>query len=547
MSTGTAQGRILLAALVAHLCFFATALAVRPKVDSDASAGMLVWRSMERGAHWNSSYEPDPADIARDRQDFMTWWSPGQYLAVGPLHWLGASWGAAIAAATLLCSLCGLLGYWWLYRGLGFTPATSAWAAGVLAVSWQVTRNYGEFSGGDLPLLAVSPWLVGCIVRLRPLSPLGILPFACIYLVGAMTKLSFCVTAAAALAGLCCAEFAQAPGIRRLVRVGAWAAAMMLAAHILLWLVFLRYGVNPSSVGAHGQPWWYVLPAVLVLPAGSALGMGSLLWRIFLFPGHALVAGPASLAPLLWALVPVVAAAYWALARRTKLPRDYAPLIAGMAGTYAVVLGSLIVAGAPISLEDRQFFPVGALILPAMVELARSGTAASWRWPARTALLCAGAYGLFAFVVHARQNSRTANVGRAGFTQHIISLGAMSVLHSLDDADAGSASGTLVYVPTPEISFELEHARVLSTYDLALSPEELRQRTRLGRVPLLVVLSNPVLESQGRDAIVMRSFADYPPSQWREYRVGEWTFHYQGAWPLGNRGDPMNQPHQAAE
>jgi hypothetical protein len=547
MSIGTAQGRILLAVIVAHLCFFATALVVRPKVDSDAAAGMLVWRSMERGAHWNSAIEPDPADIARDRQSFMTWWSPGQYLAVGPLHSLGASWGASIATATLLCSLSGLLGYWWLYRSLGFAPATSAWAAGILAVAWQVTRNYGEFSGGELALLAVAPWLVGCIMRLRPLRLIGVLPFACIYLVGAMTKLSFCVTAAAALAGICCVEFAEAPGFRRLVGVGARAAAMMLAAHLLLWLVFLRHGANPSSIGAHGLPWWYVLPAVLVLPAGSALGMGSLLSRLFLFPGHALVAGPTSLAPLLWALVLVVAAAYWALARRTRLPRDYGLLVAGMAGTYAVVLGSLIVAGAPISLEDRQFFPVGALIIPALVELARSGTAEAWRWTARAALLFASAYGLVALVVHARQNLRTANVGRSGFTQHIVSPRAMSVLHFLDDGDPGSAAGTLVYVPSPEISFELQHARVLSTFDLALSPEELRRRTRRGRVPLLVVLSNPVLESQGRDAIVMRSFADYSPSEWKEHRVGEWTFHYQGAWPPGGRDDPMDETHQATE
>jgi hypothetical protein len=379
---------------------------------------------------------------------------------------------------------------------------------------------------------------VGLIVRLRPLTYWSFLPFAGIYLVGAMTKLSFCVTAAAVLAGVCCVEFFRAPGLRRLAVLGAKAASMMFAAHLLLWIVFLRHGATPAGIGAHGQPWWYVLPAVLVLPAGSVLGLGSLLWRIFLFPGHSILAGPFSLAPLLWALMLGLAAVYWALARRAPLSNDYRSLILGVAGAYAVILGALITAGAPISLEDRQFFPVGALLLPAYVELARSGASSAWRWAAAAGLGLACMYGLFALIVHARQLHGTSNVGRAGFTQHIISPQAMSVLHSLDDQGGTTPAGTLVYVPSPEISFELNRARVLSTFDLALSPGELRGRIRHGRVPLLVVLSNPVLESEGRDEIVRRSFSDYSPSEWKRRDVGEWTFYYQGRWPMNDVPGP---------
>jgi len=538
MNLGSAQSRIIAALIAVHVVFLATALIERPKVDSDASAGMLVLRSMERGARWNCAIEPDPGNIAHDRQEFLTWWSPGQYLAVFPLHRLGASWGVAIAATTFLCSLCGIFGYWWLYRGLGFSEATSAWATAALAVTWHVTRDYGEFPGGELPLFAVSPWLVGGITRLRPLGLRSLLPFAAIYLFGAMTKLSFCVTAAAALAGVACVDFFSAPGGRRLASIAAWAAGMVLAGHALVWLVFLRHGANPGGLGAHGEPWWYVLPAVLILPVGSVLGLGSLLSRLFLFPGHALLASQTSLAPVLWILVPVAAVAYWALAERAPLPGGYRLMLAGMAGTYVAVLGTLIVAGAPISLEDRQFFPVGAMILPAIVELARSGSARVWRVAARAGLMLACAYGLVAFVVHARQQSRTANVGRSGITQHIISREAMSVLHALDDRDPTATAGTLIYVPSPEISFELQRVRVMSTSDLMAFPEDLRRRSLHGRVPLLVVLSNPVLEAGGRDEIVRRSFADYSPSSWKQQRVGEWTFYYQGDWPLEAEAGP---------
>jgi hypothetical protein len=532
MNIGPTQRRLITAVVLLHVAFFATALKERPKVDSDASSGMLVWSSMEKGSRWNSSFEPDPTNIAEDRQNFMTWWSPGQYLAVGPLHRIGLSWGVSIATATLLCSLSGMFGYWRLYASLGFAETTSAWAAAILSVVWHVTRNYGEFPGGELPLFAVSPWLLWFIFRLRPVGLTSVIPFAAVYVVGAMTKLSFCVTAAAALAGVCSAEFSDAPGGRRLLALGAKAAAIVGAAHLLLWVVFLRHGATPANIGAHGQPWWYVLPAVLALPWGSVFGLGSLLWRIFLFPGDAIFGSPTSLAPILWIFVVGFTAVGWALVRRTQLPRHYKPLLGGMAATYVLVLGILITAGAPISLEDRQFFPVGALLLPAIVELAWSGAPVALSWLARFGLTFACAYGVAALVIHARQLSLTANVGRAGITQQIISPQALAVLHELDDAAPPGHSGTLVYVPSPEISFEIRRARVLSTFDLSLSPEELRGITRHGRVPLLVVLSNPVLRAGGREEIVKRSFADYSPSGWKRRDVGEWTFDYQGTWPL---------------
>jgi hypothetical protein len=537
MNIGPNQRRLIIAIVLVHAALFATALRERPKVDSDASSGMLVWSSMERGARWNRSLEPDPSDIAADRQNFMTWWSPGQYLAVGPLHRAGLSWGAAIATATLICSLIGLLGYWRLYVGLGFNETTSAWAAAVLSVAWVVTRNYGEFPGGELPLFAVAPWLLRCIFRMRPIGWARIVPFAVVYVLGAMTKLSFCVTALAALAGICCIEFREAPGGRRLLALGAKASAMVAAAHLLLWAIFLRHGATPANIGAQGQPWWYVLPAVLALPAGSVFGLGSLLGRVFLYPGHALVGNPTMLAPIFWAFAAAFAAIAWVLARQAQLPSGYGPLLGGMVATYVIVLGILITAGAPISVEDRQFFPVSALLLPAFVEFARSGTSVAFRWAARIGLVFACAYGFAAAVVHAVQLSAISNIGRAGITQHIISPKAMGVLHKLDDLDSSVPAGTLVYVPSPEISFELRRARVLSTFDLSLSPEELRRIVRHGRVPLLIVLSNPVLKAQGRDEIVRRSFVDYSPSEWKRRDVGEWSFDYQGTWPLGSVGD----------
>jgi hypothetical protein len=533
MRAGTLQLRLLAAVVAVHLVFFASAIICRPKVASDASSGMLVWRSMEQGAGWNRAIEPDPENIARDHQEFLTWWSPGQYLVVGPLHRIGMSWGIAIATATLCCSLAGIAGFWRLYLLLGFGEATSAWAAAILSVTWHVTAFYGEFPGGELPLFAAMPWLIAAILKLRPLRWWSAVPFAVLYLAGAMVKLSFCVTAVAAVAGICLSEFLAAPRPSRLVSLAAKAGLMIFAGHLLLWAVFLRFGVNPSTLGGHGLAWWYVVPSVAVMPAGSVIGLGSLLARVFLFPLHPLVSAPESLAPLLWVLAAGTCLLYRALDRKTALSADYKRFAMGMAAAYMVAISGLTIAGASISLEERHFMPVGAVILPALVELARCATSRAWRLAAGAGLGFAAAYGVFALAVHHRQIRRTANVGVAGFTQHIISRDALRTLHGLDNALAGSGTGAIIYVPSPEISFEIRNARVLSTFDLNDSAQLLRGRVRHGRVPLLVMLSNPVLESGGRDEIVRRSFADYAPTAWSRKTVGEWSFYYQGTWPAG--------------
>ena len=518
-------------AIVAHLLFFALALVVPPKVDSDASEGMRVWRSHEAGARWNCTIDPDPSNIALDRENFLSWWSPGQYLVVGPLHSLGLSWGASIAAATFVCSVAGIAGYTWLFLRLGFGLETSAGASAALSLAWNVTRAYGEYPGGEVPIFAVSPWLVGLILALRPLKAWSAAPFAAIYLIGALTKLSFCVTAAAALVGVCCLEIAARPSVRLALGIAAKAAFMLAVGHLFLWLVFLRHGANPSSIGPSGRPWWYAFPTLVSLSLGSPFGLGSMLGRLLLFPGHPLVASPVAMAPIFWICSAASCVFLAKLARLKVLSADYRVWAGALAAVFVSVLGVLITSGAPISLEDRQMFPVGAIIFPAVVVLARTAAEPLWRIAAAALLTCGIAYGVTAVGVHAHQLSRVANVGRAGFTQHIITPEALGVLHELDDRLGIRADASLIYVPSPEISFEVSHARVLSTYDLSLSADELRLRTRHGKVPFLAVLSNSVLADGGRDRVVMSSFVDYDPSKWQSRRAGDWTFYYQGRWP----------------
>ena len=84
---------------------------VLPGVFSDSAFGFLVLKSMEEGAGFNTGSMPDPENIAEDRQEFMTWWSPGQYLVPSFVTQLGLIFGRAIVLTVLLSTILGLWGW----------------------------------------------------------------------------------------------------------------------------------------------------------------------------------------------------------------------------------------------------------------------------------------------------------------------------------------------------------------------------------------------------------------------------------------------------
>ena len=116
----------LFAALVGGvlLLYALVSIVVRPAMFSDSAFGFLVWDSMVRGAGFNQLVGPNPADIAHDTAEFLTTWSPGQYIFPGLLETLGLPLGVAIALVTTIFAAVGLAGWYALYRSFGFPVRT---------------------------------------------------------------------------------------------------------------------------------------------------------------------------------------------------------------------------------------------------------------------------------------------------------------------------------------------------------------------------------------------------------------------------------------
>src|ERR1700755_1537956 len=94
-----------------------------PSIFPDPANGFQVMRSMEMGHGFNLMITPSQDDFSKDTSEFLTWWSPGQYLIPYAFKLMfGLNTGQASAVTITLCQLLGLAGFYSLFKRLGFTP-----------------------------------------------------------------------------------------------------------------------------------------------------------------------------------------------------------------------------------------------------------------------------------------------------------------------------------------------------------------------------------------------------------------------------------------
>jgi hypothetical protein len=106
---------------IAVLTMGITLLFIPPALFPDPANGFQVLRSMQLGGGFNNMVAPDQSDISQDYTEFLTWWSPGQYL----IPWLfklitGLSQGRGIAIVVFLSSVSGLGGFYLFFARLHF-------------------------------------------------------------------------------------------------------------------------------------------------------------------------------------------------------------------------------------------------------------------------------------------------------------------------------------------------------------------------------------------------------------------------------------------
>ena len=222
------------------------AMIIRPSLFSDSGWGFLVLDSMKHGAPFNSLTQPNVADIATDSTQFMTWWSPGQYLVPGLFGLLGADLGLAMVLTSTLFSILGALGWYCFYREVGFPFKTVAIACLTIVTTRWFVLPFGIYNGGEVLLFGLAPWAALLFWRFRRL-PAVAAPF----LIGALLVLTCAKLTGSifgcALLGACLFVERQPGALRR------WSVATSVA--IVFGLIFFItwVGNGPTPAGDLGN------------------------------------------------------------------------------------------------------------------------------------------------------------------------------------------------------------------------------------------------------------------------------------------------------
>ena len=220
-----------------------------PSLFPDPTNGFLVMRSMEMGGKFNRMVSPDQVDFSKNTSEFLTWWSPGQYLVPYVFKLVfGLNTGQASALTVLLCQLLGLSGFYYFFKKAGFTSFIAALSTLLIACQQIFVVPYVFYSGGEILSFAFTGWfLYGCVVFKKP-SVQMLLFILFSGLVGFFCKSSTMWIYAAGLLFMWFRLSFQNKSLTHWIKSGLWIAIPAIIAIGTIYVSFLSKGTNPATV-----------------------------------------------------------------------------------------------------------------------------------------------------------------------------------------------------------------------------------------------------------------------------------------------------------
>jgi hypothetical protein len=510
-----------------------TSLLVPPSLSHDAGWGMREWQTLKAGGPLNHIITPDPADISRDQSNFVSWWSPGQYLIPGVLTLLGLQLGSALSITSGVSLLVCLLGWIYVARYFAFSPRMTMLLVVLIATFRYSTLPFGIYNGGEILLQALTPWLIltGCVVPST--SALRAAGLACLaVLLAFFAKLTgIMVIGAALFAG------AVESVIRlRRITVGVIAAAAgAIVAVGLLYVVWFSHGTTPAS----GTGWSFRVSDVLFAwgaPWGAGISWTDMMTSLLFNPRHpALPGGPEkgdlSLI-LLLLLLPVLLFITVIVKSCPECIRDanLKKLLTITVCFYAVsafAMSAIFLHGGDVSVEERHLRAAGMLILVGVFALTcRLPLKSVSRLAVSAIFVFMSLYGITAFAYRARSKER---VEIDGYSRVLESNVDASVLESLRRAFAQEGRDALFVLPSADAASAFPPSARILVPQIESDPQALAwAREYHGKVRghLYVVVPTRLAQSPNT-TLLLKDFLDYPFNAWESRVVGSSTVYVQ--------------------
>jgi hypothetical protein len=251
--------------------------------------------------------------------------------------------------------------------------------------------------------------------------------------------------------------------------------------------------------------------------------MGDFAKAALMRPGYAIL--PSIIPFYFLVAIPVAFLAYFAGRQILRSHPGYFHFAATLNVVFSLIMTAIYVRGGEVSLEDRHFRQIGLVLAVGIVH-----AVLGWRRP--FALGAAGlalgliAYGGGTFVAKLGRHLDSAK-SEQGFRHMVLSRPALDFIRTKLNAPIDGSS--LVVIPSAEIGLEIRGRRIVEIPADFRAHDDLQRRySYRGRVDNLGVLIQTKNVANGKAALVLAAFKDYPLDGWTMTPLGDFTYFSQG-------------------
>lgn len=256
MTYNTKQARLFWGSILLCLLIL-TFLAPYQIINSDSVAGWEAFKGSILSGKFNTAVKPNPANISSYDYEFLTWWTPGQYMAPQFIKSVfQLSIGHSVVLLNIITVLLGLVGFYRLFKHYQFSLVVNVLSLLLIVSSNTLLYRFISYQGGESLSFLFFPWALYWFVIAKNKWVRNIL-VAIFLIVGFISKSQMLIALAPAfflhpLAGYIHDFYVNKKQVR-VKQVAADLAGIFIAAliaGILVYKYFISRGSNPSEIYA---------------------------------------------------------------------------------------------------------------------------------------------------------------------------------------------------------------------------------------------------------------------------------------------------------
>ena len=479
----------------------------------DPGWGFLTWKNLQQGGGFNLLPEPNPKNIATDTLTFLTWWSPGQYLVPGGIaSFIGIKLGWAMAITSILFTVSGVCGCYFLYDKLRFNRITVLLSLLLLCSQVQTLLPFSVYNGGEVLIFGVAPWFWFCCLDFK-LKPFRLLLLVLLSWIGFVAKSSFLLVTLSGFGFIFLSWISKRITLKELALKTSVLVFAALLIVLPIYFLFLHKGNNPSAAakGFDFSALNFFYPAAIPLLTAFSAD------EVFNHFAH-----PNFQENLPQTDVFFYAAAFLFLV--FVLSRIYFNYIGSVAYRWLLFSAYLLFLGffmlqycrhAAISMEGRHFRMLGLLFLPGVVQLIRQVKINALKKALRLLLLVLCVYSWNDAFGRWRNNSEQTPGENTRVVQDLLDDETLSKIHQLDRQFPQQC---LFVLMSPEIGLEIKHNRVL-VFPFDTYAQTAKRENFAGKVKKLFLIVPKEFASGKSGQLIKASFTGY--KNFREEKISD--------------------------